>query len=835
MKTKDKPLIRVKIILFTLVFSQFSFAQSWEELGPFETYHSNTANGIGRIYSVAFDPNFNTNNTMYASSPYGGLWKSTNGGSSWSNDAVSTDQLPFCGVTEILVHPTDGQTIYVATGDGQRGLDKEIPQAYTAGLYKTTDGGANWAFVGPHPSYDIIGNRNRISVLAFRPNFPNTIFAGTTDGLYRSTNGGTVWSLLSSNGLNGDFIRGIAYDPNNVNRMYVSGTKVFRSDNHGTTFTELTGLETAVLNSDANFNHIDVINIDVDHINGNVYAYVVYSTSKYAGAVFFHDGTGWSLMKTISEPKGFESDRCEIKATPGVESQVYVGATNVHQVWDNGTGFSVRSSYYGGTSGLEWRIHPDIHELFWSPNDTVLYVGNDGGLSQTTTDATSTTDKIFFQQIEDGLSIATIRNIGISARNSELALMGAWDNGSSLWNNESGTDDWKISWSFTDGGYQMIDYSNDSVMITGSAYSDRRPRISFNKGKTFSNIKGNEPMLYEGQFDRNDIVQDPVDPDRVYYLSRDVLYTDDLHSNPVVWTRGSFFDVDHCLEFGQKVTELAISTVDNNIMYTSTFPNIDPANPKPAKLFKSTTRGGEDVSSNCPAPVTPYWVDVTPDLPASLTALEKSQIEITSIAISENDVEHVWVSYSNFFNGVGVKYTYNGGQDWVDYNNGLPEVPINFLVCERDSYDRVYAGTAVGLYYRDASMSQWKSYKGTTSTGEKFPNTIVSDLEMNYSDQKLFVGTLGRGLWKGDLICPENQSYTESGTYSSTDLKYAKVITSTADVNTQKVTYRASEVISLKPGFKSDINSEFRAYIQDNCSNAGVSGPKRMFNYENFR
>lgn len=99
---------------------------NWQNLGPDfipTNYAGGGANGIGRSSCIRFDPGFDgtNNNTFYLGTPFGGLWKTDDGGLSWNS--WNTDNLPFIGIADIAIDPTNAQIMYVSTGDPDGELD----------------------------------------------------------------------------------------------------------------------------------------------------------------------------------------------------------------------------------------------------------------------------------------------------------------------------------------------------------------------------------------------------------------------------------------------------------------------------------------------------------------------------------------------------------------------------------------------------------------------------------------------------------------------------------------------------------------------------------------
>nr|HPI45929.1 hypothetical protein [Tenuifilaceae bacterium] len=146
---------------------------NWVSMGP------NSSNGgyagIGRINCIAFHPS--DKNTFWIGAPSGGLWKTTNGGSSWT---VLTDNLPVIGVSEIFI-PNDyatSKTIYIATGDRDAGDN------YSIGVLKSTDDGQNWQATGLTFN---VANRYRIVRMLVHPTQQNIMYVATNGGIFKST------------------------------------------------------------------------------------------------------------------------------------------------------------------------------------------------------------------------------------------------------------------------------------------------------------------------------------------------------------------------------------------------------------------------------------------------------------------------------------------------------------------------------------------------------------------------------------------------------------------------------------------------------------------------
>jgi hypothetical protein len=103
----------------------------WKVKGPINSIESG---GNGRVNALRIHPN--DDNILFACTPVGGLWKSSNGGASW---ACISESIGVMGATDVAIDPTNPNKMYLATGDG------DAADAFSTGVYKSTDGGNTWS------------------------------------------------------------------------------------------------------------------------------------------------------------------------------------------------------------------------------------------------------------------------------------------------------------------------------------------------------------------------------------------------------------------------------------------------------------------------------------------------------------------------------------------------------------------------------------------------------------------------------------------------------------------------------------------------------------------
>ena len=156
---------------------------NWTPLGPVVSNElGGSLPGIGRINAIAVDSN--NADIWYAGAPAGGIWKSTDAGDTWTN---IFDQFPQIGVSGIAIDPNDSNIIYIATGDD------DASDSYSAGVFKSIDGGLTWNETGLSP--DTQDEFDTMNEIVIDPTNSNVVWVGTTDGLQKSVDAGATWEV----------------------------------------------------------------------------------------------------------------------------------------------------------------------------------------------------------------------------------------------------------------------------------------------------------------------------------------------------------------------------------------------------------------------------------------------------------------------------------------------------------------------------------------------------------------------------------------------------------------------------------------------------------------
>ncbi|MFO7862411.1 MAG: hypothetical protein R6U85_00275 [Salinivirgaceae bacterium] len=424
---------------------QKSRAANWEVMGPNSSGGGYA--GIGRINSVSFHPT--DNNTWWIGAPAGGLWETTDNGSTWT---CLTDNNAVLGVSDIYI-PDDyetSNTIYIATGD------KNAWDNNSVGVLKTTDGGSTWETTGLSFS---VGQSKMVTRLLAHPNDNQTIIAATSDGVYKTTNGGQTWDEQ----LTTYSFKDMEYKPGDFNTFYgsTSDGRIYYSNDGGATWSQSlstgTGrVELAVTAAEETFVYAIVSAND----NG---LYGIYKSTN-SGETFTQvlDGTvsGNNLMGWYEgdDSGGQGWYDLAIAASPIDGNIVLIGGVNTWRTTDGGENWDLVNHWYGHYGAQA--VHADKHMLKYRANGD-LFECNDGGVYISDNDGASNswTDKT------NGMEISQIYKLGVASTASTDVILGLQDNGTKLTYNNG-------NWADVIGGDGMeclIDYS---IRPIGDKWSD---------------------------------------------------------------------------------------------------------------------------------------------------------------------------------------------------------------------------------------------------------------------------------------------------------------------------------------------------------------------------
>ena len=742
---------------------------AWTSIGPFDdgTTNSGDIEGLGRIDRIAFHPS--NANIIYIGSPSGGVWKTTNGGTSWT---AITNSLPALGVSGIAVSPTNGNVVYVLTGDGDSHMPGYLVSAYGSsgsciGVFKTTDGGDTWTKTGDlyTGTSDFVGHRLTVS-----PTNGNYLIAATNQGLYRTTNGGTTWTQVKTGNH-----RDVKFKPTDDSVVYASSnTDVFYSTDGGRSGTWNT--------STFDFPNGSVrIELAVSPDNPTwVYALCgdVPSSGTFQG-LFRSTNSGVSYTRRCNTPNILGSQKngsgsseqsdfdMGIAVKPSDGSYVITCALNVWRSDGSNGGSTMRyATIYREGQGLASEyIHPDVHAVEYNPLNNYLYAGSDGGIYRSTDDGVSWTNLSDDVATSQFYRFAMQDTDGDGEMDGTNLLAGAQDNGIKF--RSGGIYKHVIC---CDGfGTAIAPNNADVLYLNINDYFAK----STDGGASYSTLinSGNVPVTFFS----------PVAID--YNNSNNVF----LGGSSTRRSINGFTSTDATVATNTR--RVLVTCPSNSLrLYGSSGSNVIRSD---NQIDTWTTKSG-----------TAGW-------PAGT-------FTINDIKPLPTNSLNVYVSFGGYSDGNKVMRSTNGGDSWTNWSGSLPNVPCYGLAVASEG---VYVGTEIGVFFRGYSYTDWVPFY------TYMPRVAVTGLWVNEFGN-IYASTFGRGMWFSSrkTDCADNitisQTNMQGPFYFEANVSASATLTSQGGAGTE-IFMHAGDSVILKPGFEIQAGTFFKGYIAP-CNTGGI-------------
>ncbi len=353
-------------------------AMRWRSIGPARGGRSIAASGVvGRAAEY------------YFGAVGGGLWKTVDGGTTWS--PITDGQIRSSSVGAVAVSESSPDVVYI--GMGEACLRGNIMQG--DGIYKSTDAGKTWKNVG-------LADSQVVARIRVHPTNPDVVYAAVfghpaaphaTRGVYRSTDGGKTWKrVLFRDDKTGAI--DLVIDRKNPNVIYAAlweayrvawqmssggpGSGLFKSTDGGDTWTELTrnpGMPVGIIGR---------IGVSVSGADSNrVFAIV----ENADGGVFRSDDAGGTWTRVNQERN--------LRQRAFYYTHIFADPKNRDTVYVLNTGF-YRSTDGGKTYTTLRPPHGDNHDLWIDPaNPDRMINSNDGGANVSITGGRTWTDQDF--------------------------------------------------------------------------------------------------------------------------------------------------------------------------------------------------------------------------------------------------------------------------------------------------------------------------------------------------------------------------------------------------------------------------------------------------------
>ena len=691
-------------------------ALEWRHIGPFRG---------GRSCAVTGVPNKPL--LYYFGSTGGGVWKTMDGGQSYTN---ISDGFFGGSIGSVAVSESDPNVIYVC--GGEKTVRGNVSYGY--GIWKTENGGKSWAHVG-------LKNSRHVPRIRINPNDANIVYAAVLGdlykssqerGVYKSIDGGKNWrKVLFANADAGAV--DLIIDPNNPRILYAStwnirrtpyslssggdGSSLWKSTDSGESWVEIKS------NKGLPKGTWGISGITVSPANSDR-LWAIIENEK--GGVFRSDDGGESWIKVNEERKLRQRAwyYTRIYADSKDQDIVYVVNVDYHKSTDGGKSFESARAPHG-----------DHHDLWISPEDNQrMIIGDDGG-AQISFDGGANWSTYQNQATAQFYRVTTDNHfpyrIYVAQQDNSTIRIPHRTEGSSIGNSD---------WERTAGGesaHIAVNPDNPEIVYGGS-YDGFLTRVDHENNLVRAvNVWPDNPMGHgaEGmkyRFQWNfPIVFSRHNSNKLYALSNHVHLTEDegqtwqilspdltrndpkkLGSSGGPITQDNTSVEYYCTLFAMSESPLQEGTIwvgsDDGLIHLS-------------------RNGGKD------------WVNVTPKkMP--------EWIQINGMDADPHDVGSCYIAATSYKNGDYAPYLYKTndfGKTWTKIVNGIaPDHFTRTIKVDPNKQGMLYAGTETGMYISWNDGAQWYPFQ------MNLPIVPITDLAIK--NDNLIAATQGRSIWMID-------------------------------------------------------------------------------------
>lgn len=707
---------------------------SWTQLGAGSSMVPNQLGRqavSGRVSSIAVAQN-GTNSTIYLGSAQGGVWSSTDNGSSWK---PLTDNQVSLSTGSVAVDPNNSKVIYVGTGEQHFSADSR----YGKGILKSVDGGQTWTLLGA----DVFGGQH-IGKVTVDPHDSQSVWVAADRGIYHSTDGGTTWKTALS------FIHGFGRTPMGID-VYVDSNSpgtiyanyeafgIYKSTDGGVTWNCISSTWSQSLHG----YHSAAMAV-VEGTNGTpdtLYASTVSGDGNSMGMYVSKDGgTTWTELTNVPQyfdanfsftgvydpnhPSGQGPYDNVIAVDPTNPLHILAGGLTLIESKDGGKSWTVMDTFLDKSHAPIADISPAQHAITFDDKGDA-YIGDDGGIYEETASGQ-------WRNLNTNLS-TTMFNSGMSVINQgTTVLAGTQGSGTLLYNKTTG---WNQVFGGT-GGYTYVDPRNQNVMFAESQFGNIvrsndggvnwipwKPGYVDNQGIatasfitpfTVRPLNGKNRGSYDVLVGSSCVSQVSIDGSTYQALSPNFTFGGD---DPLI----------------DSATVLSQSQLDPNIVYVGTI------------------NGQVWVSFNAESSY-PHWTCLTSAL-TDPNNYPDGRAYVSSIVINPLNPKEITIAYGSPGGGSAVPFVPSTNNlvycikdtslQTPVWTNVTGNLPVSYVDSALYVGPYVLVGTDQGVYAARSGSSNW------TDVGTGLPNVSVTNIVQTTAG--LVVGTYGRGAFQLNL------------------------------------------------------------------------------------
>ncbi|MGD1945911.1 MAG: hypothetical protein ACFB0A_06560 [Croceivirga sp.] len=726
---------RLKFILAILSvgFVSLGYSQSLDEIsskalfGDLNARHIGPALMSGRVNDMEAHPT--NSRILYAGTAGGGVWKSNDGGATFN--PIFDEYCQSIGSVELDPNDPD-KTIYVGTGETWTRNSVSVGD----GLYKSTDGGANWNNIGFEKS-------ERIANIIVNPNNSQEIYVGVLGalwgdseerGVYKSSDGGATWEkLLYVNPKTG--CADLTMDPTNPDILYASMWEFRRT---GWSF-ESGGENSALYKStDGGKNWKKIHNgfpegklgrlaIAVAPSNPDV-LYTVIEAEKNERKGLYRSNDAGDSWEQLNNDFG-------ITVRPFYFSRIVVDPKNEDVVLKAGLSGSI-SRDGGKTFKSLGRMHSDIHDFVFNIKDSdIIYVGTDGGVYRTWDGGTT-------MEIVENLPLSQFYHISVDDAEPYNVYGGLQDNGS-WWGPSSSPGgvearDWNAI-GYGDG-FRVLKHPTKNIVYSEMQGAENVWRFDVERqlSKTIQPLPTSEDQKLRWNWNAPMAVS-AHQPDRFYmgsqYLHKSedmgntwTIISPDLTTNDATKQQqedsGGLSMDNSGAENHTTIFTIAESSLDENVIWVGTDDGNVQVTQDGGKTWSNTIENIQGLPKNTWC----YHIEAS--------VFDKG----TAYAVFDGHTMNDMAPYAFKTTDFGKTWTNIISEDVVGFARNIQEDYVN--------PDLLFLGTEFGLYITMDGGKNWKKFTNN------MPSVAVHFIDLQKRTNDLVLGTHGRGVIIIDDISP---------------------------------------------------------------------------------
>ena len=735
------PLLLILVLVGQAVMPAAAAAPSKKEAGPMQadTFAGLALRGIGpamisgRIADLAVNPK--DKSVWYVAAATGGLWKTTNAGTTWN--PIFDDQGSY-SLGCVTLDPNNPLVVWV--GSGENNTQRSV--SYGDGVYKSLDGGTTWTNMGLKTS-------EHISMIVVDPRDSNVVWvaaqgplwsSGGERGLYVTRDGGTSWKKAFETSPDTG-VTEVHLDPRNPDVMYATTyqrrrhvwTVINGGPESGLRKSTDGGKSWRTITNGLPKGDIGRIGLAIAPAAPDTIYAVMDAAGKDSGTYRSTDaGENWEKRSDYRPTTGQYYNK--LFADPKVVDRFYAMDTWMHVSEDGG-----KSAHRVG----EKHKHVDNHVLWIDPDDTDhLLAGCDGGV---------------YESFDRGATWRWFRNLPLSqfykvGLDNALPFYtiygGTQDNNSVGGPSRTRTahgivnSDWFIT--LEGDGFQTVVDPTDANIVYSQAQHAVLVRYDRRTGETVDIQPqaglGDAPLRWNWD---SPLIISPHQHTRLYFAAQRLFRSDDRGNS---W-RPVSPDLTRQIDRNTLPIMGRVWSVDAVAKNTSTsfYGNIvalSESSQVEGQLAIGTDDGLIQISSDGGG----SWrrLDKFPGVP------ERSYV--SRVLFSPHDANTLYAAFDNHKQGDFKPYLLRStdlGRSWTAITGGLPERGTVYAVVEDPvKPGLLFAGTEFGLYFSPDQGRRWIQLKGG------MPTIQVRDLAIQQREGDLVAATFGRGFYVLDDYSP---------------------------------------------------------------------------------